>query len=244
MKKTLAIAFSLMPLILAAQNPITISTFDSITCLELKPVNISIRHFDHSRPIDQSITWEPGKKPDYRIVVNAGMFNQDKIPQGYAKDIDHFYNNKINPSYRMFLVGDLNNTHPSIYFADNPDPDSIIDKAVVLQGIRMVSNGHNMWARSDKKWSVVCIGETYNGSMVIFHSRKAWTMHEFIDLVLSHVKLRSLMYLEGGPEASLYYLTDKPHLLWGCYETGFEEEADDCAACAQPWLIPNVLLIN
>lgn len=71
------------------------------------------------------------------------------------------------------------------------------------------------------------------------HSRSPWTMHDFVEMVSElNLDLLGLIYLEGGPEASLYVngFTEKYSLI-GSYETGFYESDDN----DRFWPIPNVI---
>ncbi len=73
----------------------------------------------------------------------------------------------------------------------------------------------------------------------MIHSRSPWAMHDFVEMVSElNLNLLGLIYLEGGPEASLYVngFTEK-HSLIGSYETGFFESDDN----DRFWPIPNVI---
>ncbi len=85
-------------------------------------------------------------------------------------------------------------------------------------------DGKNVWNRQNSKWSTLAIGMDTNGNMLLMFSRVPHSVHDFIDIILSlPLSLKSAMYLEGGPQASLYLSTPKLTLERSGIWEGFEE---------------------
>ena len=65
-------------------------------------------------------------------------------------------------------------------------------------------------------------------------------MHDFVDMLRAlPLDLKRLMYVEGGPEASLYVAVDGKDVVsqFGSFETGFREMDDN----KEFWPLPNVI---
>ena len=80
------------------------------------------------------------------------------------------------------------------------------------------------------------------GRLLLMHARSPYPVRSFIDQLLAMpIDVRRAMYMEGGPEASLYvHAGDVERERIGSYETGFfESDSNDHA-----WPIPNVLGIH
>jgi hypothetical protein len=76
----------------------------------------------------------------------------------------------------------------------------------VVQSIRMLScEGKNVWAPSDRRWSIAAIGVDGAGRVLFLHAQSAWPVHDFVNALLAlPIDLRRAMYVEGGPEAQLF----------------------------------------
>lgn len=179
------------------------------------------------------------------VVTNAGMFDlETHRPVGYAKDGGRALNPRWRKDYRAVLVADPSDPSlPAVQLLDREcdDVDALLPKyRVALQGIRMVScKGRNTWQKDAKEWSVAVAAVDGKGRLLFIHSRSPYTMNAFIE----HVKalpldVRRMVYLEGGPEASLVVGSGADRVVrFGSYETGFNENDDNDV----PWALPNVL---
>ena len=104
-------------------------------------------------------------------------------------------------------------------------------------------NGANVWSRSDKRWSIACLAQDGLGKVLFLHARSPLSVHDFIDTVKAlPLDVARAMYLEGGPEATLYVNASGGDgrveiERFGSYETGFNENDDNAVA----WPLPNVL---
>ena len=100
-------------------------------------------------------------------------------------------------------------------------------------------HGKNRWSEQPRMWSMVAIGMDKSGRALMIYCRSPYTVHAFIDMLLAlDLELKNAMYLEGGPEASLFVKTSNLEFEgYGSYETGFfESDKNDRA-----WPIPNVI---
>ncbi len=181
---------------------------------------------------------------DLVAAINAGMYQADHATNlGFMK-IGEFVNQSRISNDNLFIAfGPQNADLPPAQVIDRDchDWESLIaNYEFVTQSIRMMDcTGKNRWSRQEKYWSVAAAGVDDQGRLLMIHSRSPWAMHDFVDMVSDlDLGLLGLIYLEGGPEASLYVngFTEK-HSLIGSYETGFFESDDN----DRFWPIPNVI---
>ncbi len=181
--------------------------------------------------------------------VNAGMFSlDDKITNtGYLRNYDHVNNAKWNPRYNMVLA-----FHPK---AAGVPPIQLIDMLcddwpallekydTYVQGLRIVDcRKQIVWEKSAKRWSMVLWGMDSQGNVLWCFTRSPYPVTDFSQILQRlQIGLTKLMYLEGGPEASLFLRhPNKNLLLMGSYETGFREDDHNQVF----WNIPNVIGIR
>jgi hypothetical protein len=111
----------------------------------------------------------------------------------------------------------------------------------LVQSIRMVSaKGKSVWkANAGKKWSMAGIGMDSAGRILFVHVRSPYAMSELGPILTGlPIALRTLMYVEGGPEAQMFIQSDQVEMEFvGSYETGFRENDSNASA----WPIPNVI---
>lgn len=183
-------------------------------------------------------------------VVNAGMFSLDDYVTctGYMKHYDQVNNPNMNSSYNLIA-------------AFNPQSASgdpayrIIDRRCenwdtwknrynsYVQGIRIIDcNQVNRWSKQEKFWSMVLLGEDLDGNMLFLFTRSPYRVHDLSKMILKlPIRIAKLMYLEGGPEASLYISHPRLKVAkMGSYETGFNPRDNN----QQFWSIPNIIGIK
>jgi len=97
----------------------------------------------------------------------------------------------------------------------------------------------NVWRQSGKIFSIAAVGMDGSSNVLFIHSRSPFTVHDFNQTLLSlPIDIHNAMYVEGGPEASLYVKANEIEVNQvGSYETGFNQDDDNKSA----WLIPNVI---
>jgi len=178
-------------------------------------------------------------------VINAGMYREDhKTSTGYMKNFNHTNNGYINPKFGAFMAfNPINSRVPNVQIIDryNQDWKKLIKQYdTVIQNYRMISlKGNNVWKKSKKIYSTACVGIDKDGHVLFMHSRSPFSVHDFNYILLRlPLTIKNAMYVEGGPEASLYVKAGgKEHEWVGSYETNFAEHDDNRSA----WLIPNVI---
>jgi len=177
--------------------------------------------------------------------INAGMFQADGITNvGYMKNFNHINSPRLNGRYKAVLAfNPVDATVPEVQIIDLKcqDFERVRDKyQTLIQGIRMVScRQENVWEKQDKMWSIAAFGIDKSGNGLFILAESPYSVHDFTNILLSlPVSLYNAMYLEGGPEATLYFSTNAVEFeKIGSYETRLKE--DGFPKMARP--IPNVI---
>ena len=177
--------------------------------------------------------------------INAGMFQADGIKNvGYMKNFNHINSPRLNTSYKAVLAfHPVDATVPEAQIIDLKcqDFERLKDKyQTFIQGIRMVScRQENVWEKQNKMWSIAAFGMDKTGHGLFIFTESPYAVHDFINILLSlPISLYSAMYLEGGPEATLYLSAKGIEIeKIGSYETGLNENG--FPKIARP--IPNVI---
>ena len=208
---------------------------DHITALRIDPEYYEFE-IASSKDYYANNAKEWAEEKNYIAVTNAGMFDMEHKPVGMSKIDGEVVKSHNVSSYKMaFAIGEK----PRLIDLVNEEFNKE-DYHSYFQSIRMISSdGRNVWSKQDKKWSTACIAEDDNGRILFVHSRTPFPVHDFINqLQNSNLGIVKAMYLEGGPEASLYIKTEDfeaEHI--GSYETGFNENDDN----DEFWELPNVI---
>jgi hypothetical protein len=176
--------------------------------------------------------------------VNAGMFQEDGFRSvGYMKNFDHVINSRVSRENTILAFNRLEPDVPEIQIIDREcqDFDNLKRKyASMVQSIRMIScDQENVWSQQPTKWSTVAIATDEEGKVLLLFSRSPYSVHDFIEILLSlPLSIHSAMYLEGGPQASMYLSTEKVQIeRYGIWEPVLEEGS--ALQFALP--IPNVI---
>jgi len=182
--------------------------------------------------------------------INAGMFKLEGSFQtctGYMKNGSYINNPTFNTSYKTifgFTSSDTSKNSAKLIDMTCDDWPALKNKyASYSQGIRMVNcEGKATWQVSEKKWSMVLLGEDKDGNILYIFCRSPYRVLEFTNILLqSELGIKRLMYLEGGPEASFYVNHPACSVQkMGSYETGFNEKDNNTSF----WEIPNVIGIK
>ncbi|MCP3140241.1 phosphodiester glycosidase family protein [Pyxidicoccus xibeiensis] len=179
-------------------------------------------------------------------VTNAGMFHPGGGPVGQARSEGRELNPTRRKDYRTFLVlhpRDKDKGLPPVALLDGDCDDvaALLPRyATVLQSIRMVDcKGRNTWKPQPRQWSTAALGIDGEGRLLLVHARSPYRTHDFIQVVRRlPLGVSRMMYLEGGPEASLHVAAPgRTVRRVGSYETGFNENDFN----TDYWALPNVL---
>jgi hypothetical protein len=188
------------------------------------------------------------KENNLLACVNAGQFNlNDGLSNmGYMKNYTHVNNpnmRKIN-NYNSILA--FNSKDASVA------PIQIIDMKCqnwsalqtkyhsFSQSISLISCNRQIVDNKQKgKWSMVLFGMDEQGNALLIFTRSPYTIRHFSEILLSlPLSIKNVMYLEGGPEASLYLNAGGKKIeKMGSYETGFFESDTN----EQFYSLPNVI---
>lgn len=90
-----------------------------------------------------------------------------------------------------------------------------------------------------RRYSMAGIGSDTGGNVVLVHVRTPYRMHVLAEMIAElELGIRGLVYLEGGPEASLVVDAEGQRVLrMGSWEDGFNPNDDNRAF----WGLPNVI---
>jgi len=170
--------------------------------------------------------------------VNAGMFHgynaieshQGLTNTGYTRNYKHLNNPALNSDKACICFNPKDSSMPAFQIADRSCQNfqALMNSYnTVIQGIRLFDCNQNVvWQKDKKKWSM-CVMLTDRKGLVYFaHCRSPYTVNSFCNqLKMLLPELKRGIYLEGGPESSLYLNTASQKWgLMGSYETGFWED--------------------
>jgi hypothetical protein len=178
------------------------------------------------------------------VAINMGMYEKDeRTNTGYARKDRYVNNGHWGTKYRAALgFAPGKDGAPPVVMADLDRPGEqgrLGAYGTVVQNLRLIRGGQNMWQKADRRWSEAAVGVDRQGRVLFIFCRYPHAMKELNDIMLAlPLELDSAMHVEGGPEASLSIHAGKVNLdLNGSYETGFVENDGE----RRQWAIPNVL---
>jgi uncharacterized protein YigE (DUF2233 family) len=182
-------------------------------------------------------------KHKLRAVINAGMFNPDGLPVGQMRIGGVEVNPTPGAQNSIFFFDPKTSALPNAQLLDRKCGDvtqSLSNYKSLLQSLRMIDcHGKVSWAKQAKQWSMAVLGADHAGRILFIHCRSPYPVRDFAELLQKlPLDLGPLMYLEGGPEATLYIKSANIEVeKIGSYETGFHEADDN----HQAWDLPNVI---
>ena len=204
---------------------------------------------EHGRKNRTADDWS--KDFGVNVVVNAGMFNManQRTNKGYLKNYSHTNNSRLNGYYNVMMAMNPKNasdTSMVIYDMTCGNWNSIRrDYNTFCQGMRMIDcNGNRMaWDKRPGQSCSMVIGATdTEGNIYFIFTRSPYTHQKMIGFLIDLIPdVRTTVYLEGGPEASLYIQTpDTVISKIGSYvsKTYANDDNDHF------WKIPNVIGIK
>lgn len=216
-----------------------------ILVLQIDPQKYSFKLLSASENGGRKMTLkEWSEKHSLVAAFNAGMYQVDGITSvGYMRNFKHINNGRLNKNKAVLAFGAVDRALPEIQIIDREcqDFESLKGKyQTLVQSIRMVScDQKNVWSPQEAAWSTLGIGMDKNNKVLVFFSQQPYTVHDLIEMLLSlPLSLHNAMYLEGGPQASLYLSTPKL-TLEKC--GNWEAVPDSHAAFQVSWPLPNVI---
>ncbi len=223
------------------------NTAYAITVVKIDPKNYSFSLLCASEFGKEKLTArEWVTKHRLTAAVNAAMFQEDGLTSvGLMKNFNHVNNPRLSKANSVLAFNPVDDNVPEIQLVDRECHDfgELRHKyQSFVQSIRMVSCGHqNVWSQQSAKWSTMALGMDNDGNILFLFSRTPHSVHDFIEILLSlPLSLKTAMYLEGGPQASLYLTTPKLTLERNGVWEGLEE--NNSFQFALP--VPNVIGIT
>jgi len=226
------------------------SVFDNdpyeVTVVKVDPERYSFQLLCATEHGKESLTVkEWALKYQMLAAVNAGMFQENGLTSvGFMKNFGHVNNPRLSKANTILAFNPVGENLPEIQLIDREcqDLNDLRQKyQSFVQSIRMIScSRQNVWSRQDSKWSTLAVAMDTQGNILFLFNRTPLSVHDFIEILLSlPLSLKSAMYLEGGPQASLYLSTSSMTLerygVWG----GLEKNP-----LPFPLAVPNVIGIS
>lgn len=182
------------------------------------------------------------------ITVNAGMYSTSnaRTNKGYMKNYGHLNNHRFNKAYNvMMALNPKDKKQPSIRLFDLTHTrwDSIRTRYhSFCQGMRMIDWKGDPLAwdkRPGQSCSMVVASTDTEGNIYFVFTRSPYTHQTMIRFLMGlPLNLRTTVYLEGGPEASLYLCSgDTIIAKYGSYVSNSYARDDN----DHFWKIPNTI---
>ena len=180
--------------------------------------------------------------------INAGMYSlKDNITAlGYMQNYTFVNNPVVKENFNALVVFNPKNVSlPSFQIVDmtNQDWKAILENYnCCFQSIRMIDNTGNAIYWSHKpilSCSMCVLAKDKAGNVLFLFARSPYNANEFIDFMLgADLNIQTAMYLEGGPETSIYVKTADVELCkFGSYVSGSNPDDDN----VELWKLPNIL---
>jgi hypothetical protein len=187
---------------------------------------------------------------DLQVVFNAGMYDLSKplTSRGFLKTRSHINQPALHPSFNAMLA-----FHPTNQSAEpmrifdltcTPYASFKSDYESYIQGLRMIDcKGQPVfWKKKAQSCSMLVAAQDNDGSFYLLFSRSPYTHNEFIRMLMKFpTALTTAIYLEGGPETSLFVNLHHMQLHnVGSFVSSTYETDSNCTF----WPLPNVVGIR
>ena len=184
------------------------------------------------------------------IVFNAGMYDLTKplISRGLLKNGTHTNQHTIKEGWNVLFAlnpkDSMNQMNAMVYDLQCHSYDQVKNKYHSLaQGIRMLDcSGNSMqWKRNQSCSMLVCAMDEDDNLVIIFN-RSPYSQNQMISFMKQFPSpLRNAIYMEGGPETSLYvHINDFCLQKVGSYVSGtYTKDTNE-----HFWGLPNVIGIR
>ena len=172
---------------------------------DLKIVAATLQTDDRNRNIRK---WS--EDFDLTAAINAGMYQADKKTHvGYCL-VDGEVISKYPNKYRSAAAFDpVDDEDPEfrIFDLDEVPLEDIKERySTVVQNLRLIKrSGKNRWEQSKDRWREAALGEDSRGRALLISCRKAWSMHDFNEILLAlPLELECAQHLEGSGTARFW----------------------------------------
>lgn len=179
--------------------------------------------------------------------INASMYqSRDFLKStGYMKSYGHFNNSYMNKKFGSLMVfNPVDASLPEVQIIDRrlqKNWKSLIKKYhTIVQNYRMISDGKKRgWPQEKVLHSTAAIGMDRDNNVLFILSPSPFSTHDFIHILLSlPINIKNAMYVEGGPEATLYLKDhDRSMTFLGSCETDITKPYD----AESRFKLPNII---
>lgn len=219
-----------------------------LTILRIDPARFEFDLYTATARKKQKVTaQELGDSLEYLVVFNAGMYElaDGFTHRGYLKSGNHFNNKTLNSSYNsMLALSPTDTTKPHCQLIDlTCEPWKTVQSkfTTFAQGPRMIDcNGEPMsWNKKKQSCSMLVASTDNEGRIYLIFSRSPYSHNEMISFLLQlPYSLTKTIYLEGGPETSLYIHT--PKLTLSCIGS-YVSQTYPVDTNVDFWKLPNLI---
>jgi hypothetical protein len=184
---------------------------------------------------------EWSQKYGFHLTINAGMYdvNNPMLSRGYMKSESAINNFNINPNYNGVCV--MNNHKLDLIDFICQNKVDLNNQECCFQSMRMLDcQGVGIdWQRKKQLCSMIMMGEDEQNHIYIIFTRSPYLHQDMVGFLKKlPFDLRLTLYLEGGPETSLYLNTPNKKLeLVGSYVSETYETDSNKVF----WPLPNVI---
>jgi hypothetical protein len=215
------------------EAPIKCNVSDSkITVIRINPKKYELKLLNAKETGDGAKTLQKwAERYDLVAAINAGMYRNDYATStGYMQNFNFINNPELHEDYKSITVfNPIDPAQPPFQIIDLDCQNWDVIKGQYnchIQCLRMVDcYKENKWSKQDKYWSIAAIIQYKVGNVFLLFSITPYSVYDFNNMIIElPLKATKVMYLEGGPEASIY-LHYKSHLVrkMGSYESGYKE---------------------
>jgi hypothetical protein len=184
---------------------------------------------------------------DFNVVLNAGMYELSNglINRGFMKNYGHHNNALLRENYNSMIALNAKDSsdHNFCIIDLQCDPWHTVkdDYHCYAQGLRMIDcNGTAMgWNKRYQSCSMMVAATDARGNIYYIYSRSPYTHNEMIRFMVGMpYGLTNAIYIEGGPETSLYIRTgDRVVEKVGSYVSQTYPNDNNMSF----WALPNVI---
>ena len=218
----------------------------TITVLRISPQKYEFVLLMRSKEGDAFTPSQWAARYTLTALINASMYLPDNSKStGFMRDNEHINNGFIHNSFGSFFVANPRSSDfPAVDIIDRhqTEHDQLLPNyGIVIQNYRLFSTSRKpLWPEKAKESSIAAVGKDAKGNIVFIHCRTPMTVRKFTKALLdSALELEAAMYVEGGPEASMYLTTPQISRTWaGRYIGDFWNTEE------KQWILPNVLGIR
>jgi hypothetical protein len=193
---------------------------------------------------------EWAEKERLQVVFNAGMYQlaMPLISRGFLRNANHINQGKWHPDYKgLLLLQPKDSLWPSAMVCDLTCAENEVRKngySALAQGLRMLDcQGMPLsWDKKKQSCSMMALARNQTGNLYLVFCRSPYTHNQMITFLRAlPLGLLETIYLEGGPETSLFVSVGNFRLeCRGSYVSDtYENDANQ-----RFWKLPNVIGIR